>query len=134
MAKITVWNMGKRTWLKGTVRGLEKDLQPNDSAEMEEIDALRFINGYPEIKQSGPAIPSTAELERREQSIRDRETNLKEKEKRLDEREKALDERETNLKFRENPENFADGPTPEKDQPEETPARGKPGRKPRAGA
>lgn len=90
-----VTNKGRRTWPVKNAAGDMVQLEPLESVEMREIDALRLINGYPQdISAAGPAKMSTANLERAEQSLRDRTANL-------DRREKALDEREAKIKSRE---------------------------------
>ena len=95
MATMTVYNKGKRLWLKTQVRGLTKDIAPNDSDEVDEAVARRLVMDYPrDFTLTGKASPSSAELERREQSIRDREANLDKRAKELDEREAALNARE----------------------------------------
>lgn len=88
MATMTVWNKGKRLWLKSQVRGLTKDIGVNESAELDEAVARRLVMDYPQdFSLAGRASPSSAELDRREQSIRDREANLDKREAELDERE-----------------------------------------------
>ena len=95
MATMTVYNKGKRLWLKNQVHGLNKDIAPNDSDEVDEAVARRLVMDYPrDFALTGKASPSNAELERREQSIRDREANLDKRAKELDEREAALNARE----------------------------------------
>lgn len=90
-----VTNKGRRTWPVKNAAGDMVRLEPLESVEMRELDALRLINGYPQdIAQAGPATMSSANLERAEQSLRDRTANL-------DRREKALDEREAKIKARE---------------------------------
>lgn len=90
-----VTNKGRRTWPVKNAAGDLVRLEPMESVEMREIDALRLINGYPQdISPAGPATRSSANLERAEQSLRDRTANL-------DRREKALDEREEKIKARE---------------------------------
>ena len=99
MATMTVYNKGKRLWLKNQVHGLNKDIAPNDSDEVDEAVARRLVMDYPrDFALTGKAMPSGAELERREQSLRDREANL-------DKRAKELDEREAAIKARENEPN-----------------------------
>lgn len=133
MAVISLYNIGKRTWMKGQTRGLEKDLGPGDFAEIDEADARRMVMDYPgDFSLVGRAVPSTAELERREQSIKDREANLKKKEEELAEREKSVKAKE---------EELANISLLSAVRPAEqvlgdvgketgTPAKGKPGRKP----
>ena len=98
MAVISLYNTGKRTWLAQQTRGLDKDLKPGESAEIDEADARRMVMDYPsDFSLVGRAIPSSADLERREQSIKDREANLKKKEEELAEREKALKAKEDEI-------------------------------------
>lgn len=98
MAVISLFNIGKRTWLKGQNKGLLADLGPGDAQEIEEVDARRLVMAYPkDFSLVGRAIPSTAELERREQSLRDREANLAQREADLVAREKAVKEKEVEL-------------------------------------
>ena len=92
MTSITLYNKGKRTWTDlvnsagDTIR-----LPPEGSIEMEEAAGLRMLVDYPrEFTSSKIAGPSSEDLARREQSIRDREANL-------DKREKALKEKEDQL-------------------------------------
>lgn len=90
-----VTNKGRRTWPVKNAAGDTVRLEPMESVEMREIDALRLINGYPlDIAQAGPATMSSANLERAEQSLRDRIANV-------ERRERALDEREAKVKARE---------------------------------
>ncbi len=105
---ITVLNKGKRTWSPENVKGLNVVLQPQGLAEMEEVDALRFMQGYKEIVKASSCAVSTGDLQKQEQSIRD-------KKKALEEREKALDEREAKIKERENA--FDDKDTEAKAEP-----------------
>jgi hypothetical protein len=98
MATIWLYNTGKRTWLKGQTRGLVADLAPGGSQEIEEVDARRLVMSYPsDFSLVGRAVPSSAELERREQSLKDREANLKQRESDLDAREQSLKDREKAL-------------------------------------
>lgn len=131
MATMTIFNIGRRTWLKDQVRGLTKDLPPQGNVELDEVAARRLVMDYPgEFSLVGKATPSTADLERREQSIRDRTANL-------DKREKELDEREAALKVREDatPANILDAVSaaekaPNAENSPEAATNGKPGRKP----
>lgn len=95
---ITVMNKGNRTWLPANVRGLTLQLEPKGLTEMEELDALRFMKAYPrEIIQATNAAPSSGEIQRQEQSIRDRIANLDKREAELDAREKQIKDREAGL-------------------------------------
>jgi len=86
-----VTNKGKRTWPVKNADGENVRLEPMESVEMKEIDALRLINGYPlDISPAGPATMSSANLERAEQSLRDRIANVEKREKACDEREEKL--------------------------------------------
>ena len=97
MKSIVLYNKGKRTWTDlvnsagDTVR-----LPPEGSIEMEEAAGLRMLVDYPrDFTSSKIAGPSSEDLARREQSIRDREANLDKREANLDDREKALKDAET---------------------------------------
>lgn len=77
MGVITVYNKGKRSWTPKNVQGLEKDLEPGESAEMEEALGRRFVMAYPrDITTTGIPAVSTSDIARREQSVNDREANL----------------------------------------------------------
>ena len=96
MTSITLYNKGKRTWTDlvnsagDTVR-----LPPEGSIEMEEVAGLKLLVDYPrEFTSSKIAGPSSEDLARREQSLRDRTANLDEREADLDAREKTLKEAE----------------------------------------
>jgi hypothetical protein len=91
MAKITVYNKGKRTWSPKQVKGLEIDLEPQGSAEMDEALGRRFAMNYPrDITTNGVPVVSSSDISRREQSVNDREENLKAWEATLKEREAKL--------------------------------------------
>jgi hypothetical protein len=95
MATMTLFNVGKRAWKKGQVRGLPADLEPHGNIEMDEVVARRLVMDYPgEFSLAGRATPSSDELARREQSIRDREANLDKRESDLDAREVEIHDRE----------------------------------------
>lgn len=133
MAVISLFNIGKRTWVKGQTRGLVKDLIPGESQEIEEVDARRLVMAYPrDFSLVGRAVPSTVELERREQSIKDREANLDKREADLAEREKTVKKKEDEIgkislmaavRPAEQVPGITDGVPP---------AKGKPGRKSKA--
>lgn len=90
-----VTNKGKRTWTVKDAEGKTVRLEPMESVEMTEIEALRLINAYPfDVTQAGPAKMSSANLERAEQSIKDRMANLDKREKELDAREAKIKEKE----------------------------------------
>jgi hypothetical protein len=119
MTSITLYNKGKRTWTDlvnsagDTVR-----LPPEGSIEMEEVAGLKLLVDYPrEFTSSKIAGPSSEDLARREQSLRDRIANL-------DAREAELDEREAVLKALESEATLP----PADAQSEATPARRGPGR------
>ena len=96
MTSITLYNKGKRTWtdLRNSAGEIAM-VKPEGSIEMEEAAGLRMLVDYPrEFTSSKIAGPSSEDLARREQSLRDREANLTSKEKALEEREALLAERE----------------------------------------
>ncbi len=102
MKTITVYNKGKRKFnhIK-SADGNVVHLEPLGFLEMEEVAGLRLIASYPkELTSSKTAGPSTADLNRREQSIRDREKVLDEREAKLIEREKALEPSDSDNKPR----------------------------------
>ena len=128
MAVISLFNIGKRTWMKGQTLGLEKDLGPGESQEIEEVDARRLVMAYPkDFSLVGRAVPSTVELERREQSLKDREANLAQREADLEAREQSLKDREKALGG-----SLTDRLVDAETVLGDTPAKGKPGRKPKA--
>lgn len=128
MAVISLFNIGKRTWLKGQTKGLALDLAPGESQEIEEVDARRLVMAYPkDFSLVGRAVPSTAELERREQSLKDREANLAQREADLEAREQSLKDREKALGG-----SLTDRLVDAETVLGDTPAKGKPGRKPKA--
>jgi hypothetical protein len=66
------------------------------------------MQAYPlEIVQATGAAPSSGDIQRQEQSIRDRKASLDKREKELDEREKQIKEAEADMDKR-----FADAPEP----------------------
>jgi hypothetical protein len=88
---IIVNNKGRRTWTVKNSDGVMVRLEPLESVEMDELDALRLIQSYPrDVTQAGPATMSSANLERAEQSLRDRAANLDKREARIKEKEKEL--------------------------------------------
>ena len=123
MNSITLYNKGKRTWTDLiNSAGQTVILKPEGSIEMEEAAGLRMLVDYPrELTSSKIAGPSSEDLARREQSLKDRAANL-------DAREKALDEREAKLGQVNAPTN-PDGTAPPTPAPEseDKPKRG-PGR------
>ena len=98
MTSITLYNKGKREWNDLINSSGEKQVvKPEGSIEMEEAAGLRMLVDYPrEFTSSKIAGPSSEDLARREQSLKDRAANL-------DAREKALDEREAALKDKRGP-------------------------------
>lgn len=95
MKSITLYNKSKRIWTLKNAAGADEQVKPETSIEMEEADGLRMLVDYPrEFTSSKIAGPSSEDLARREQSLKDRAANL-------DAREKALDEREAALKIKE---------------------------------
>jgi hypothetical protein len=95
MGSITVYNKGKRSWTPKNVQGLEKDLEPGESAEMEEALGRRFVMAYPrDISTTGIPAVSSSDISRREQSCDDREKNFRAWEASLKEREEKVEERE----------------------------------------
>jgi hypothetical protein len=116
MATITVWNKGKRQWDVKNAEGKAVKLNPQESVEMDEAEGRRLCMGYPrDLSTTGIAGPSSSDLARQEQSLRDRTTNLDKREVALDEREKAIKAREDALA-------------------EDKPKRGRPAKNPEAGA
>lgn len=98
MGMITVYNKGKRSWTPKNVQGLDKDLEPGESAEMEEALGRRFVMAYPrDITTTGIPSVSTSDIARREQSVNDREANLEKWEASLKEREKKIEAREKEM-------------------------------------
>lgn len=98
MATITVWNKGKRTWPVKNAEGKDVQLNPQESVEMDEALGRRLCMGYPrDLSTTGIAGPSSSDLARQEQSLRDRTANLDRREAALDEREKAIKAREEAL-------------------------------------
>jgi hypothetical protein len=92
MKSITLYNKGKRIWTLKNAAGADEQVKPESSIEMEEAAGLRVLLDYPrEFTSSKIAGPSSEDLARREQSLRDRSANLDAREKALDEREAALD-------------------------------------------
>jgi hypothetical protein len=129
MSVISLFNIGKRTWLKCQNKGLLADLGPGDAQEIEEIDARRLVMAYPkDFSLVGRAVPSTAEIERREQSLRDRESNLARREADLVAREKAVKEKETEISSI----SLMSATVPAEADLDGAPTKGKPGRKPKA--
>jgi hypothetical protein len=92
MTSITLYNKGKRVWTDlVNSAGQTVILNPEGSIEMEEAAGLRMLVDYPrEFTSSKIAGPSSEDLARREQSLKDRSANLDAREKALDEREAAL--------------------------------------------
>jgi hypothetical protein len=92
MTSITLYNKGKRTWTDlVNSAGQTVILNPEGSIEMEEAAGLRMLVDYPrEFTSSKIAGPSSEDLARREQSLKDRSANLDAREKALDERDAAL--------------------------------------------
>lgn len=92
---ILLTNKGKRPWDLVDASGVKKHIEYLGTIEMEEAKALRMILDYPkDFTQQGVAGPSSKDLARMEQSLRDRTANLDAREAALDEREKALEARE----------------------------------------
>jgi hypothetical protein len=111
MSKITVYNKGKRTWSPKQVKGLEIDLEPQGSAEMDEALGRRFAMNYPrDITTNGVPVVSSSDISRREQSVNDREENLKKWEAALKEREAKLSKPLTDQLV--NAEEYLDGKPP----------------------
>ena len=91
MTSITLYNKGKRVWTLMNAAGANEQVKPEGSIEMEEAAGLRMLLDYPrEFTSSKIAGPSSEDLARQEQSLRDRTANLDAREKALDEREAAL--------------------------------------------
>ena len=88
---IILYNKGKRIWTLKNAAGADEQVKPEASIEMEEAAGLRMLVDYPrEFTSSKIAGPSSEDLARREQSLKDRSANLDAREKALDEREAAL--------------------------------------------
>lgn len=78
---IILTNKGKRQWDLKDASGAMKHLEYLDTIELDEARALRLILDYPkDFTQQGVAGPSTKDIARMEQSIRDRTANLDERE------------------------------------------------------
>ena len=94
MTSITLYNKGKREWNDLINSSGEKQVvKPEGSIEMEEAAGLRMLVDFPrEFTSSKIAGPSSEDLARREQSLKDRSANLDAREKALDEREEALNQ------------------------------------------
>jgi hypothetical protein len=130
-----VTNKGRRTWPVKNSEGVDVSLEPMESVEMNELDALRLISGYPrDLAPAGSAKMSSASLEREEQSLRDRITNVKKREKAVKEREEAVEakEKELGLKEPETPPVGADGTIDGAPASEYVAPSKKPGRPPKA--
>ena len=98
MATITVWNKGKRQWDVKNAEGKPVKLNPQESVEMDEAEGRRLCMGYPrDLSTTGIAGPSSSDLARQEQSLRDRTANIDKREAALIEREKAIKVREDAL-------------------------------------
>jgi hypothetical protein len=98
MATITVWNKGKRSWDVKNAEGKPAKLNPQESLEMDEAEGRRMCMSYPrDLSTTGIAGPSSSDLARQEQSLRDRTANVDKREAALDEREKAIKAREDAL-------------------------------------
>jgi len=96
MNTITVYNRGKRNFNKiKNAQGKLVTLERDSFVEMEEVTGLRLIADYPrDLTSSQVAGPSSSDLKRKEQSLRDRSKALDEREAALKAREDALAERE----------------------------------------
>lgn len=81
MAEVmTVWNKGKRTWTLKDASGNPVRLQPNESIDMEADRAAKLVEAYHrDFSLSKSSGPSTTDLARREQSLKDREAALAKK-------------------------------------------------------
>jgi hypothetical protein len=91
MATITVWNKGKRSWDVKNAEGKPAKLNPQESLEMDEAEGRRLCMNYPkDLSTSGIAGPSSSDLARQEQSLRDRTANLDKREAAIKAREDAL--------------------------------------------
>lgn len=96
MSTITVWNKGKRTWDLIGADGQKHRVSPQESLEMDEAKGYKLIADYrKDWTASRMGGPSSEDLKRREQSLRDREAALKAKEDALAEREAALKAKES---------------------------------------
>ena len=95
MTSITLYNKGKRTWNDLTnSAGDTVQVKPEGSIEMEEAAGLRMLLDYPrEFTSSKIAGPSSEDLARREQSLKDRTANLDAREAKIAEAEKKLEDK-----------------------------------------
>jgi hypothetical protein len=92
MTSITLYNKGKRVWTLKNAAGADEQVKPEGSIEMEEATGLRMLVDYPrEFTSSKIAGPSSEDLARREQSLKDRSANLDEREAKIASAEKALE-------------------------------------------
>lgn len=81
MSTIHVWNKGKRTWDLIGADGQKHRVSPQESLEMDEAKGYKLIADYrKDWTASRMGGPSSEDLKRREQSLRDRETALKARE------------------------------------------------------
>jgi hypothetical protein len=93
MATITVWNKGKRSWDVKNAEGKPAKLNPQESLEMDEAEGRRLCMNYPkDLSTSGIVGPSSSDLARQEQSLRDRTANLDKREAAIKAREDAMNE------------------------------------------
>ena len=87
---IKLLNQGKRPWTLKDAEGVTRTIDSREIIELDETAALRLLLDYPrDFIKASDAGPSSRDIARMEQSIRDRTANLDKREKELDEREKA---------------------------------------------
>lgn len=92
---IILMNKGKRPWTLTDANGVKRTIDSMGTIELDETQALRLLLDYPrDFIKASEAGPSSRDIARMEQSIRDRTANLDKREKELEEREKALEARE----------------------------------------
>lgn len=92
---IILMNKGKRPWTLVDAEKNKKVVDSMGTIELDETQALRLLLDYPrDFIKASEAGPSSRDIARMEQSIRDRTANLDKREKELEEREKALEARE----------------------------------------
>jgi hypothetical protein len=116
MTSITLYNKGKRVWTLINASGAEEQVKPEASIEMEEAAGLRMLVDYPrEFTSSKIAGPSSEDLARREQSLKDRTANL-------DAREAAIKAREDILNGI-GPDKIVPPPDLSEDKPKRGPGR-----------
>lgn len=121
---IILMNKGKRPWTLVDAEKNKKVVDSMGTIELDETQALRLLLDYPrDFIKASEAGPSSRDIARMEQSIRDRTANLDKREKDLDEREAAIKAREDAL---EPPAETRDTLAPPADGAGEAKKRGRP--------